>query len=74
MAVSERDRAVMRRVGAAKAAAHADAEAAHLALDVGERLRRSWALYLARRVSAPPREDDHSPFYDLARARNFYRP
>jgi hypothetical protein len=75
MAVSERDRAYMRRLGTYKAAAHADAQARHRELPMSERLRRSWALYEAHRHTLPPvREDDPTPFYDRARALGFYRP
>ncbi len=76
MGVSERDRAYMRRIGEAKAASHAEAAAAHRALPLEERLRRSWALYLAGRstVRDEPRDDDPTPFYDRARALGLYRP
>ena len=75
MGVTERDRATMRRIGAAKAASHAEAEAAHLALSIEERLRRSWMLYVrGGGSSSRVDEDDPSPFYERARARNLYRP
>jgi hypothetical protein len=76
MAVSARDREFMRRVGEAKAASHAEAAARHRALPLAERLRRSWALYLAGRSTAggDPRDDDPTPFYDRARALGLYRP
>jgi hypothetical protein len=65
----------MRRLGAAKAASHAEAAAAHLALGIEERLRRSWMLYVQGRGSTSRTdEDDPSPFYEAARARNLYRP
>jgi hypothetical protein len=47
MAVSERDQDYMRRIGEAKAASHGDAAATQRALALAERLRRSWALYVA---------------------------
>ena len=70
MGVSERDRAFMARVAGYKAESHAEAQARHLALPLGERLQRSWELYLAGRVEGTSRErnDDPSPFYDRARA------
>jgi hypothetical protein len=75
MTVSERDRAYMRRIGEAKAAAHVDAAATQRSLALGERLRRSWALYLAcRSTSRGDRDDDPSPFYERARALGLYRP
>ena len=73
MAVSDRDREVFRKLGEAKAQAHRDALAEHLALPIEERLARSWALYLRYRDSAaPPRDDDPSPFYERARALGLY--
>ena len=77
MAVSERDREHMRRIGRYKAEAHAEAQAAHLALSLGERLQRSWALYETFRASLPHatiRHDDPTPFYERARALGLYRP
>ena len=75
MGVTERDRATMRRIGAAKEASHAEAQAAHLALSIEERLRRSWTLYMrGDGSSSRADEDDPSPFYERARARNLYRP
>jgi hypothetical protein len=65
----------MRRIGAAKAASHAEAQAAHLALPIEERLRRSWRLYETTRASVKQEpEDDPSPFYEKARALGLYRP
>jgi hypothetical protein len=73
MSASERDRAVFRRIGEAKDAAHREALAEHLALPLEERLARSWALYLRYRdAAAPARDDDPSPFYERARALGFY--
>jgi hypothetical protein len=76
MPVSDRDREVMRRIGAAKAASHAEAAAEHRALTVAERLQRSWALYLARRDPglSESRDDDPTPFYARARELGMYRP
>lgn len=76
MGVSERDRDYMRRIGEAKGATHAEVAAAHRALPLAERLRRSWALYLAGRaiVRDDLRDDDPTPFYDRARALGLYRP
>lgn len=74
-AVSERDRAYMRRIGEAKAESHAEAAATQRALTLAERLRRSWALYLAcRSTIRDERDDDPSPFYERARALGLYRP
>jgi len=68
--VSEHDREAMRRIGAAKAAAHAAALAEHLALPPIERLRRSFAMSAAMRTEAnlAARVDDPSAFYARARA------
>jgi len=76
MAVSERDRDFMRKLGQYKRVSHEDAAALHRALPLEERLRRSWELYLAGRESArlSAREDDPSPFYERARRRGLYRP
>jgi len=76
MAVSDRDREHMRRIGEAKAASHDEAAVRHRTLPVGERLRRSWALYLARRDAAhvAERGDDPSPFYERARRLGLYQP
>ena len=70
MRVSEGDRAYMRKIGALKAATHAQAGARHRALPLAERLRRSWQLYLTHRGAAlRERHDDPSPLYERARAR-----
>ncbi|MGH7896076.1 MAG: hypothetical protein ACREQL_15495 [Candidatus Binatia bacterium] len=47
----------------------------HRTLPVGERLRRSWALYLAGRGAAHGAEsgDDPSPFYERARRLGLYQ-
>lgn len=76
MAVSDRDRDLMRRIGEYKAASHAEAQRAHLALPLAERLRRSWALYERYRSTLPQgddRDQDPTPFYDRARALGLYR-
>jgi hypothetical protein len=66
----------MRRIAAYKAESHAEATARHRALPLGERLQRSWALYLAGRGEAQPadRDDDPTPFYERARRLGLYRP
>ena len=76
MPVSERDREVMRRLGEAKAASHDEAAARHRELPITERLRKSWALYLAGRSprSQHVRDDDPTPFYERARTLGLYRP
>ena len=77
MPVSNSDREFMRRIGAYKAAAHAEMESRHRASTLAERLRQSWALYLATRSSVrivDSRDDDPSAFYARARARGLYRP
>jgi hypothetical protein len=75
MAVSQRDREHLRRLGEYKAASHAEAAARHRALPVSERLQRSWALFMAGRASVKDdrRDDDPGRFYDLARRRGLYR-
>jgi hypothetical protein len=74
MSISDREREYMRRIGAAKAASHADATARHRALPLDERLRRSWELYLRGRATAHIRDDDPTPFYERARRLGLYRP
>jgi hypothetical protein len=76
MGVSDREREYMRRVGELKQGSHDDALARHRALPIAERVRKSWALYLATRASArlEARSDDPSPFYARARALGLYRP
>jgi hypothetical protein len=64
----------MRRIGAAKAASHADALTHHRALPLAERLRRSWELYLHGRTTAQVVHEDPVEFYDRARALGLYRP
>ncbi len=74
MRVSDHDRAYMRRIGAYKAASHADAQARHLASTISQRLQRSWALYAANRHTLRRVvHDDPTPFYDRARALGLYR-
>jgi hypothetical protein len=73
MAVSDRDREFMRRIGEYKDASHRDAQARHLAKTLSERLARSWQLYLDGRATAiARREDDPTPFYERARALGLY--
>ncbi len=76
MAVRQRDRDFMRRIGALKGATHEEAVAQHRTLPLDERMHRSWALYLAWRDRSPvaERHDDPSPFYERARSRGLYRP
>lgn len=74
MTVSDRDRAFFDRIGAYKAASHAEASRQHQSLPLAERMRRSWELFLAGRSSAAPRHSDPTPFYDRARALGLYRP
>lgn len=73
---SDREREYMRRIGEYKEASHREATERHLALPIGERLARSWALYLAFRstASSDRRDDDPSPFYARARDLGLYRP
>ena len=76
MAVRDEDRAYFQRVGAIKAASHADALARHQALSITERLDRSWNLSQLHRGATrlDDHDDDPSPFYDRARALGLYRP
>ena len=75
MAVKEADREYFRRIAAIKEASHARAAAVHAERSLGDRLRESYALYLAHRdPAAPPRYDDPSPLYDRARRLGLYRP
>lgn len=74
MTVTDRERDYMRRIGAIKTSLRDEERAAHLALSIPDRLRRSWALYLAYRESLPAHDDDPSPLYDRARALGLYRP
>lgn len=74
MPVSDREREHLRRLGELKASSHAEATAAHLALPLEERLARSVALMRRFLASAPPRQDDPSPFYERARRLGLYRP
>jgi hypothetical protein len=69
MAVSERDREHMRRVGSYKALSHSEAQAEHLALPLDERLRRSWRLYelYRHRLRNDDAADDAAQFYARAR-------
>lgn len=74
--MSEQDRDYMRRLGAAKTAAHADAASDHLGLAPIDRLRRSFAISTTLRAQAnlAARVDDPSGFYDRARARGLCDP
>lgn len=74
VAVSDREREHLRRIGELKARSHADALAEHLALPLAERLARSVALMRRFLASTPPREDDPSPFYERAKRLGLYRP
>ena len=76
MGVSDRYREYMRRIGEYKEASHREATEQHRALSIGERLARSWALYLAFRSTASTdrRDDDPSRFYACARRLGLYRP
>ena len=75
MSVSERDRAYMARIGTLKATSQSAAHAAHQALPLAERLRNSWALFLAYRshANAAPRDGGAPALYVRARALNLYR-
>ena len=74
MAVSERERDHLRRLGEIKARGHAEAAAAHLALPIPERLARSFALMQRFVGVAHRRDDDPVSFYDRARRLGLYRP
>lgn len=76
MRVTDKDRDYFSRIGAIKLASHAEATREHLARTLDERLARSWALYLANCEACRDDEriDDPSPFYELARRLNLYRP
>lgn len=76
MPVSQGDREYMRRLGAYKQSSHEEAGAAHRALPLAARLRRSWQLSFTRRAAAreSTRDDDPGRFYDLARSRGLYCP
>jgi hypothetical protein len=70
VSVSETEREYLRRIGAYKALSHAEAAAEHAELDLRERLRASWDLFLRYRSqrSKAPRDDDPSAFYARARS------
>jgi hypothetical protein len=71
--VSHRDREHFRKLGELKQRSHADATSEHLALTLGERLARSWALSeLYLDPNAEP-SDDALAFYARARALGLYR-
>lgn len=74
--VSQQDRDYFRRVGEAKASAHADAVSEHLRLAPIDRLRRSFAMSaaLGAQANLTARVDDPSGFYQRARARGLCDP
>jgi hypothetical protein len=76
MPVSEKDREYMRRIGAYKTLSRNEEQVEHLALSIGERLRRSAELSVRYRDRARPAadEDDASELYDRARRLGLYRP
>jgi hypothetical protein len=76
MSVSEKDREYMRRIGVYKDLSHREAQAAHLALSLDERLRRSWRLYLRyrHRVRRDDPQDDPAQFYARARQLGLCQP
>lgn len=76
MTVSERDRLYMDRIGRLKAASHAEADARHRSLSLGERLQRSWELFLAWREHTARSPSDEAPpaIHSRARALGLYRP
>jgi hypothetical protein len=74
VAISDREREHMRRLGELKARSHAAAAAAHRSLPPAERLARSIALMRRFLGSARHRVDDPSPFYERARRLGHYRP
>ena len=74
VAVSDREREHMRRLGEYKSQGHGAATAAHLALSREDRLARSVAL-MRRFFSLPrQRQDDPTPLFDRARRLGLYRP
>lgn len=74
MAISHEDAAYMQRIGEIKRQSHKDASREHLALSLEERLRRSWELSVASGATKATRDDDPTPFYDLARSLGLYTP
>jgi len=76
MAVSDKDREYMRRIGVYKALSHREAQADHLAASLDERFRRSWRLYrrYRHRVRRGDPTDDPAPFYERARELGLYKP
>jgi hypothetical protein len=75
MPISQSEREFMQRLGEYKRASHAEAAAQHRALPLAERLRRSWALYVASRAeaNATSEGDDPAGFCQLAHSRGLYR-
>lgn len=76
MAVSEKDRDYMRRIGAYKALSRKQDEVEHAALTIAERLRRSAELSVRYRDRArlDAEDDDPGQLYDRARRLGLYRP
>ena len=76
MALTDRDRDYMRRLGEFEAEGHAAALRDHLSLSIDERLRRSLLLYrqFIGHVHTGLRDDDPSQFYDHARRLALYLP
>ncbi len=76
MPASRHDREYMAKLGAFQDEGAAERRAAHLALDLDERLARSFAL--ARQfwedAQRDARSDDPGAFYERARALGLYKP
>jgi len=74
MAVTQRDRDYMRRLGEFKAGAHAQAQDEHLALGVDERLERSMLLFRQFAIHERTGATDDGPiqFYERARRLGLY--
>jgi len=70
-----RERSYFARIGRLKAETHGAAQAAHLELPLGERVRRSWELFERFRSRAEPagRRSDCLAFFARARALGLYR-
>ncbi len=75
MAISEKDRSYLARIGALKQASHEAVATEHQALSLSERLARSWALFeaYAGSTSAPPDDSGPLAFYERARALGLLR-
>lgn len=74
MSVRNEERDYFRRIAEAKRRSHEEAERAHLAESLRERIRRSFELSLACMRGSARRDDDPSPFYDRARRLGLYKP